>query len=58
MNAVVLLLWVLQLLTYAIQKMAEKLSECTFPSLHSHCEASAVGSYLISEAESLHSSFI
>ena len=27
----------------AIQKMAEKLSECTFPSLHSCSEVSAVG---------------
>lgn len=27
----------------AMQKMAEKLSDCTFPSLHSHCETSAVG---------------
>ena len=26
-----------------IQKMAEKLSECTFSSLHSHCAGSAVG---------------
>jgi len=27
----------------AVQKKAEKLSDCTFPSLHSHREASAVG---------------
>ena len=27
----------------AVQKRAEKLSDCTFPSLHSHHEASAVG---------------
>ena len=51
MNTVVLLLWVVVMGTTvthlskldAVQKMAEKLSECAFPSLHSGHEASAVG---------------